>query len=180
MFRLVTPKEKKLINDALLEVCGTTIGELWPNASAIVVHRKQNHVFIIGPQVLDLLEAISKNKHQFRDLSLEFACKEVGILTRNGIRIGLEILYELAPYISDRLTVNEAGEESFLFGNGIELKNVLSFPKNLAKDQRAIVFSQRDHPLGLVQIKSLPEDEDTTKPFAINLIDYGYYLRSGG
>ncbi|MFX0115890.1 MAG: hypothetical protein ACFFB3_15170 [Candidatus Hodarchaeota archaeon] len=180
MFRQVSPKEKKAINNALQEVCEMTAGELWPNTSMIVVHRKQNHVFIIGPQVLDLLETIWKNKDQITDLSLELACKEAGILTRSGFRIGIEVLYELAPYIRDKFTVNEAGEESFLFGNGIELKNVLNFPKNLTKGRRAIVFSQRKYPLGLVQIKGLPENGDTTKPFAINLIDYAYYLRSGG
>ncbi|MFW9915905.1 MAG: hypothetical protein ACFFGZ_09885 [Candidatus Thorarchaeota archaeon] len=180
MYRPITPAEKEFIDSALQEVCGKNSNALWPNKILIVVKKKQNHVFALDSSVFNLLKSISEKKSRTKGLTLEYACNEIGILTKTFFRVGLEVIQELATYVKDKLMVDEIGETAFLFGKDISRENVLQFPKKLHEGDRFIVFSKHDYPLGLAQLGTKSKNKSTIAPLVINLIDYGYYLRSGG
>lgn len=180
MYRPVTPTERDLIDSALREVCGKGSATLWPNMIIIVIKKKQDHVFVIDSPVFNLVKMISKKRSQIKGLALEYACNEIGVITKTLFRVGLEVIQELATYVKDRLIVDEVGETAFLFGKDISRENVLQLPKNLLEGNRFIVFSKENYPLGLAQLGSELKRKSSTAPLVINLTDYGHYLRSGG
>jgi ribosome biogenesis protein Nip4 len=180
MYRPITPAEKEFIDSTLRKVCGKDSNALWPKKILIVVKKKQNHVFALDSSVFNLLQSISEKKSRITGISLEYACNEIGILTKTFFRVGLEVIQELATYVKDRLILDEIGETAFLFGKDISRKNVLQFPKNLREGDRFIVFSKHNYPLGLAQLEIKSKNKSAIAPLVINLIDYGYYLRSGG
>ncbi|MHA2494783.1 MAG: hypothetical protein ACXAEL_01365 [Candidatus Hodarchaeales archaeon] len=180
MYRPITKAEKGFIDSALREVCGKDSAALWPNTILIAIKKRQNHVFAIDSPVFNLVRRISEKKSRIRGLALEYACNEIGILTKTFFRVGLEAIQELATYVKDRLIVDEIGETAFLFGKDIPRENVLQFPKKLLEGNRFIVFSKHDYPLGLAQLGTRSKNKSSIAPLVINLIDYGYYLRSGG
>lgn len=180
MVRNITSAEKNQIDSVLREICGRGSDALWPDRTMIVIHRKQNHVHTVNQQAANVLKMITEKKGQIKALALEYAGREIGVLTRNLFRVGLEIIQELAPYAKDRFIVNQTGESAFLFGKNISKKYVLSYPKDLTEGKRFIVFSNQGYPLGLAQLDFGSSKKASTEAFAKNLVDYGYYLRSGG
>ena len=180
MFRYITNAEKRQIDSVLAEITGFESSSLWSKSQMILIHRKQNRVYVVPPRVLDLLKTIDQRKSRTKGLKLEFACKEIGVLMQDDFHIGLEVIYELAAYVEDKFVVNQTGELDFLFGKDISRENVLSLPRNYIKGKKVIVFSKDMCPLGLAQYESTPEEVGSSSNIATNLIDFGYYLRSGG
>ncbi|MFQ5979687.1 MAG: hypothetical protein ACE5OZ_16280 [Candidatus Heimdallarchaeota archaeon] len=180
MFRNITSVEKNRIDSVLREICGKDSDALWPDTTMIVIRRKQNHAHTANQQTLKVLKTIAEKKREIKALTLEYAGREIGVLTRNLFRVGLEIIQELAPYVTDRFIVNQAGETAFLFGKDLSKKHSLTYPKTLTEGKRFIVFSNQGYPLGLAQLESSSNKIGATEPFTKNLVDFGYYLRSGG
>ena len=94
---------------------------------------------------------------------------------------GVEFLrnHQILPN-SNKITINEKGEKSILYGNDILKSAITIMPPELKKNNLLAVFNQKNEIIALARAtidSSSFQNLKSNQKIAQNLVDKGYYLR---
>jgi len=108
------------------------------------------------------------------------AGKQLGVVTKDGFRLSLQILPELAKLTTKVFIVSSRGAEAFTYGRSILKASIVWFDPSLKRGQRVLIVNQEHDCLGIAslsvdatQIEYLSQDSLVGK----NLVDIGWFIR---
>ena len=155
---------------------------------------KQFHIYICFNPIWKALTypsilLISHVQNDFMNLSetigdIYSAGLYMGFIKNGNLLISLELLDFLKQQGFEikikKVTVNESGERSVLYGNDLSYKMVLSLPPNFKTGDEVLIVNKQDEILGLGTLNLNKEDIlllNSKANVVKNIIDKGYYLR---
>jgi ribosome biogenesis protein Nip4 len=108
------------------------------------------------------------------------AGKQLGVVTKDGFRLSLQILPELAKLTTKVLIVSSRGAEAFTYGRSILKESIVWLEPDLRRGQRVLVVNEEHDCLGIAslsvdatRIEYLSQDSLVGK----NLVDIGWFIR---
>jgi len=184
-FRLVNKIEKSIINNSLLKFSSKVLSYIKENDYRfyISINDEQTEskfplIYLVSSENSNSLEETLKNENiHTAGLYFGFIKKGIFYLSLEGA----EFLHnhQVLPN-SNKITINEKGEKSILYGNDI-LKSVISrIPPELKKNNLLAVFNQKNEIIAIARatIDSTSfQNLNLNQRVAQNLVDKGYYLR---
>ena len=109
--------------------------------------------------------------------------KQLGVMTKDGFRLSLQIIPELVKLTTRVLVVSNRGAEAFTYGRSILKESVVWYDPGLKRRQRVLVVNEVHDCLGIAslfvdatQIEQLSRDDLVGK----NLVDIGWFIRRLG
>ncbi len=184
-FRLVNKIEKSIINNSLLKL-----------SSEILSYFKKNdyrfYIFINDEQAKSIFPLIYLVPRENSNI-LEERLQNENIITA-GIYFGFikkgifHLSLEGAEFLhnqqilpnSNKITINEEGEKSILYGNDILKKVITIIPPKFKKNNFLAVFNQNKEIIAIARAtidSSAFQNFKLNQKIAQNLVDKGYYLR---
>ena len=184
-FRLVNKIEKSIINNSLLKL-----------SSEILSYFKNNdyrfYIFINDEQAKSIFPLIYLVPRENSNI-LEERLQNENIITA-GIYFGFikkgifHLSLEGAEFLhnqqilpnSNKITINEEGEKSILYGNDILKKVITIIPPKFKKNNFLAVFNQNKEIIAIARAtidSSAFQNFKLNQKIAQNLVDKGYYLR---
>jgi ribosome biogenesis protein Nip4 len=184
-FRLINKIEKSIINNALLQISSEILSYL----------KKKDYRFYIfinderGESKFPLIYLVSCENSNILEEGLKYENIHTAGIYFGFIKKGIFYLsLEGAEFLhnqqvlpnSNKITINEEGEKSILYGNDV-LKSVITMiPSKLKKNNLLAVFNQKNEIIAIARamIDSTSfKNLKLSQKVAQNLVDKGYYLR---
>ena len=185
IFRLINKIEKSIINNSLLKL----------SSEVLSYFKKKDYRFYIfindekAESKFPLIYLVSyKNscilEERLRNENIIAAGIYFGFIKRGILQVSLEAVeflhnHQMLPNIN-KITINEEGEKSILYGNDI-LKRVLTMiPQEFKKNNLLAVFNQKNEIIAIARAtidSSSFQNLKLNQKVAQNLVDKGYYLR---
>jgi len=177
---LVNPVEWNSYTEQIDEVYGkgVTKGLLGDRVPVVLRQGKNEMIFLIPTQWMT--HVIEEEEE---GLDIQFIGKQLGEITKGGIRISLQILDELKELTDRTILVTKHAAEAFTYGRSILKESVLELNPELKRGQRVLVLNENNECLGLA---SLSIDGNRLnrlgkeKLVAKNLVDIGWFIRRLG
>ncbi len=111
------------------------------------------------------------------------AGKQLGVVTKDGFRLSLQILPELVKLTTRVLIVSSRGAEAFTYGRSILKESFVWCDPDLKRGQRVLIVNREHDCLGIAslsvdaaQMEQLFQDSLVGK----NLVDIGWFIRRLG
>ena len=184
-FRLVNKIETKMIYDSLVKIFPDILTffektdyRLSISLNELEAKSKFPSIFLISENQNILLEKVPKA------VIVRSAGVYFGFIKKGNFFLsleGLEFLFK-SNLFSDlkRISVNDKGEKSILYGNNILRNMTVKIPTNTKQKDILVVLNKFDEVIAIAQSKHDHQNIQQLKPkeiIAINLSDKGYYLR---
>jgi ribosome biogenesis protein Nip4 len=185
IFRLINKIEKSIINDSLLEI----------SLEIVSFFKKNDYKFYVSvsdeqaENKFPLIYLVSYDKSKILEERLKFenihsAGIYFGFIKKGILHISLEGAefmrnHQILPD-SNKITINEKGEKSILYGNDILKSAITNIPSNLKKNSLLAVINQNNEIIAIARAEidySSFHDLKLNQKIARNLVDRGYYLR---
>ncbi len=184
-FRLINKIEKSMINNSLLKFSSEVLSYFKKKDYRfyIFINDEQTKtkfplIYLISYENSHLLEEKLKNEN-ITTAGIYFGFIKKGIFHLS--LEGAEFLWnqQILPN-SNKITINEEGEKSVLYGNDV-LKNVITvIPPDLKINKFLAVFNQKNEIIAIARAtidSSAFQNLKLNQKVAQNLVDKGYYLR---
>jgi len=184
-FRLVNKIEKSIINNFLLKFSSKVLSYFKKKDYRfyIFINDEQTKskfplIYLVSSENRNLIEERLQNEN-IHTAGIYFGFIKKGIFHLS--LEGTEFLQnqQMLP-IGNKITINEKGEKSILYGNNI-LKSVITIiPPELKKNKLLAVFNQNNEIIAIARAtidSSSFQNLKLNQPVAQNLVDKGYYLR---
>jgi ribosome biogenesis protein Nip4 len=182
--RLINSTEKEIIQNSLIKL-DPNLFDFFSNEYRIYIcfnpiWKNQNFpsIYLVTQQQHDFIKTLGDYSDIYSAglyigfikegkflVSLEF----LEFLKQQGFLIGIK-----------NIIVNESGERSVLYGNNITKEMILSFSKDLKKNDDVIILNQYNELLAFGKYSADKEDIlllNAQGRVAINIVDIGNYLR---
>ena len=185
IFRLINKIEKSIINDSFLKISVGTVSFFKKNDYKFYVSISDEQ----GENKFPLIYLVSYNKSKILEERLKFenihsAGIYFGFIKKGVLHISLEGAelmrnHQILPD-SNKITINEKGEKSILYGNDILKSAIANIPSNLKKNSLLAVINQNNEIIAIARAEidySSFHDLKLNQKIARNLVDRGYYLR---
>ena len=180
---LVDPLEWEAISESIDSEFGLGI------TKAILGSRQP--LFLVDGEVKRLyLVSSSWIEHLFVDdepqpttFSLRFLGKEFGTFVKDRLRLGLQLLPELAELTENLLEVTSQAGEAFTYGRSILKEGVVRIQPDLKRGERVLIMDNSGHCLGIASLSIDAAKIDRLareKLVAKNLADIGWFIRRLG
>ncbi len=184
-FRLINKIEKSIINNSLLEFSSEVLSYFKKNDYTfyISINDEQTKsqfplIYLVQNENSYIVEEklINENVHT-AGMYFGFIKKGIFHLSLEGVEFLRN--QQILPN-SNKITINEEGEKSILYGNDI-LKSVITMiPSKLKKNSLLAVFNQKNEIIAIARAtidSSSFQNLKLNQKVAQNLVDKGYYLR---
>ena len=184
-FRLINKIEKSIINNSLLKLSAEVLSYIKKKGYMFYffvndeqVESKFPSIYLVSCENSNILEEKLKNEN-IHTAGIYFGFIKKGIF--HVSLEGAEFLcnQQILPN-SNKITINEKGEKSILYGNDI-LKSVITMiPPELKKNNLLAVFNQKNEIIAIARAtidSSSFQNLKLNQKVAQNLVDKGYYLR---
>jgi len=185
IFRLINKIEKSIINDSLLKISLETVSFFKKNDYKFYVSISDEQ----AENKFPLIYLVSYDKSKILEERLKFenihsAGIYFGFIKKGVLHISLEGAefmrnHQILPD-SNKITINEKGEKSILYGNDILKSAITNIPSNLKKNSLLAVINQNNEIIAIARAEidySSFHDLKLNQKIARNLVDRGYYLR---
>jgi ribosome biogenesis protein Nip4 len=185
IFRLINKIEKSIINDSLLKISSEIVPFFRKNNCKFYVFIKDEHaesrfplIYLVSYDKGKILEEILKNK-DVHSAGVYFGFIKKGIfhLSLEGVEILRD--HQMFPN-SHKITINEKGEKSVLYGNDIIKSLIIKISPDLKRNDLLAVLNQNKEIIAIAKAEidySSFENLKLNQKVARNLVDKGYYLR---
>ena len=120
---------------------------------------------------------------QSTTFSLRFLGKEFGTFSKDRLRLGLQVLPELAELTENLLRVTSRAGEAFSYGRSILKEGVVEIHPDLERGERVLVMDYSGYCLGIASLSVDAAKISRLAPeklVAKNLADIGWYIRRLG
>lgn len=167
-----TEEEVQQIRSSLSQyIPQQAIAELISDKQLLVGRGRRNEVYLVSSAVWAIYQQIQPDRNPY------FLGQFLGELTSNHFQPSLQVLPILVRDGKDsaKVTVNETGEQRFLYGQALTEDHVIKNILELKKDQRVLVMNNQGEGLGFGQVKQVSKSGFTVT----NQLDLGWYLRRG-
>ena len=185
IFRLINKIEKSIINDSFLKISVGTVSFFKKNDYKFYVSISDEQ----AENKFPLIYLVSYDKSKILEERLKFenihsAGIYFGFIKKGVLHISLEGAefmrnHQILPD-SNKITINEKGEKSILYGNDILKSAITNIPSNLKKNSLLAVINQNNEIIAIARAEidySSFHDLKLNQKIARNLVDRGYYLR---
>jgi len=184
-FRLVNEIEKSFINNSLLKFSSEILSYFKEKDYRfyIFINDEQTKskfplIYLVPQENSNILEERLQNENIITaGIYFGFIKKGIFHLSLEGAEF---LHYHQILPNSNKITINEKGEKSILYGNDI-LKSVITMiPPKLKKNNLLAVFNQKNEIIAIARatIDSISfQNLKLNQKVAQNLVDKGYYLR---
>ena len=184
-FRLINKIEKSIINNSLLKFSSEVLSyfKKKDHRFYIFINDEQREskfplIYLVPNDTSNILEDKLQNEN------IDAAGIYFGFIKKGIFHLSLEgaefLLNQHILPNSNKITINEEGEKSILYGNDI-LKSVITMiPPKLKKNNLIAVFNQKNEIIALARAtidSSSFQNLKLNQKVAQNLVDKGYYLR---
>jgi len=185
IFRLINKIEKSIINDSFLKISVGTVSFFKKNDYKFYVSISDEQ----AENKFPLIYLVSYDKSKILEERLKFenihsAGIYFGFIKKGVLHISLEGAefmrnHQILPD-SNKITINEKGEKSILYGNDILKSAIANIPSNLKKNSLLAVINQNNEIIAIARAEidySSFNNLKLNQKIARNLVDRGYYLR---
>ena len=111
------------------------------------------------------------------------AGKQLGVITKDGFRLSLQIIPELVKLTTKVLIVSSRGAEAFTYGRSILKESVVWYDPELKRGQRVLIVNREHDCLGIASLSvDATRMEQLSKDSLVgkNLVDIGWFIRRLG
>lgn len=147
---------------------------LGDRAPVTITHGDTKSFYLIPMEWMNDIDDMGKD-YEIHSLGIR-----LGNMTKEGFRLSLQILEDLAEVTDRKLVVSRQGAEAFSYGRSILKESVIRLNPGLRRGQRVIVLNKDGEVLGLAalsvdgnKLKRLARNRLVAK----NIVDIGAYLR---
>ncbi len=184
-FRLINKIEKSIINNSLLKFSSEVLSyfEKKDHRFYIFLNDEQREskfplIYLVPYESSNILEGKLKNENIITaGIYFGFIKKGIFHLSLEGAEFMRN--HQILPD-SNKITINEKGEKSILYGNDILKSAITNIPSNLKKNSLLAVINQNNEIIAIARAEidySSFNNLKLNQKIARNLVDRGYYLR---
>ncbi len=185
IFRLINKIEKSIINDSLLKLSSEVLSFFKKKDYKfyIFINDEQAEskfplIYLVSYDKSKILEEGLKNGNiQSAGIYFGFIKKGIFHLSLEGVEFLRD--HQIFPN-TNKITINDEGEKSILYGNDILKRVITKIPPDFKKNNLLAVFNQRNEIIAIVRATidhSSFQNLKLNQKVAQNLVDKGYYLR---
>lgn len=185
IFRLINKIEKSIINNSLQKFSSEVVSFFIKNDSRFYISISDEQ----AENKFPVIYLVSYDKSKILEERLQFenihsAGIYFGFIKKGVLHISLEGAefmrnHQILPD-NNKITINEKGEKSILYGNDILKSAITNIPSNLKKNSLLAVINQNNEIIAIARAEidySSFNNLKLNQKIARNLVDRGYYLR---
>jgi len=185
IFRLINKIEKSIINNSLLKLSPEVLPYFKKKDYRFYIFINDEQakskfplIYLVSYENSNILEERLKNEN-IHTAGIYFGFIKKGIFHLS--LEGAEFLHyhQILPN-SNKITINDEGEKSILYGNDILKRAITVIPPELKKNNLLAVFNQKNEVIAIARAtvdSNSFQNLKLNQKVAQNLVDKGYYLR---
>jgi len=184
-FRLINKIEKSIINNSLLKLSSEVLSYFKKKDYRFYIFINDEQakskfplIYLVPYEGSNILEGKLKNENiNTAGIYFGFIKKGIFHLSLEGVEFLRN--QQILPN-SNKITINEEGEKSILYGNDIFKSVITKIPSNLKRNDLLAVFNQKNEIIAIARAtidSSSFQNLKLNQKIAQNLVDKGYYLR---
>ncbi len=156
-------------------------GEIFQDTVFVIKERKKSlSLYAISSLLWEKLQDLLN----VQGLKIESVGVWVGEVKEENFNPSLELMQLIAPHIRGRtMYLTERGSQIFVYGHNVLAQSVKKVTRDVSKNDIVLVRSFEGLPIGMAKILENPKKirkMNDDEVFAKNLLDVGWYIRSGG